>query len=412
MSIALDIASASANGQRVPRKTDWVSVAAPQPPRAQVAGIQRARLLHAAVAAVEELGYGEVSVAHITGRARVSRRTFYELFANREECMAAVLEEVVGRIAQALADADLARLAWRERVRGGLWWVLSFFEREPALARFCFVQSARGGTPVAECREAILARVVASIDEGRGAAAGGAGCSPLTAEGLVGAAVGILHARLLRHEPAPLTDLHGELMGMIALPYLGGVAARRERARPVPAALPAAAFELPERPSAPSGADPLSGVPMRVTYRTARVLEGIAAHPGASNRMVAHYASIHDQGQVSKLLARLRRLGLVDNGDGRGRGEANAWRLTETGEHVARSVRFGADAAGVQPDAPPRGGGEEELERARAMPSAQVCVRAPAAGRVGRAAKQRPAPHAPSSRGRGSAMNETKGSTS
>ena len=84
----------------------------------------------------------------ITGRARVSRRTFYELFGNREECLAAVLEDVVGAIGGEIAAAGFERLAWRERVRGGLWAILSFFDREPALARVCVVQALRGGPEV------------------------------------------------------------------------------------------------------------------------------------------------------------------------------------------------------------------------------------------------------------------------
>ncbi len=41
---------------------------------------------------------------------------------------------------------------------------------------------------------------------------------------------------------------------------------------------------------------------MRLTYRTARVLEGVAGEPGISNRVVAEHAGISDPGQVSKLL--------------------------------------------------------------------------------------------------------------
>ena len=93
----------------------------------------------------------------ITRRARVSRRTFYELFANREECLAAVLEDVVGLIGGEVAAAGLEGLAWRERVRGGLWVILSFLDREPALARVCVVQALRGGPAVLERREEILA---------------------------------------------------------------------------------------------------------------------------------------------------------------------------------------------------------------------------------------------------------------
>ncbi len=85
------------------------------------------------------------------------------------------------------------------------------------------------------------------------------------------------------------------------------------------------------------------GLPMRLTYRTALVLETIATRPGISNRIVADLAGITDQGQISKLLARLERLGLTENtGEGHSRGESNAWSLTPLGRQVAR--RLGASA--------------------------------------------------------------------
>jgi DNA-binding MarR family transcriptional regulator len=87
------------------------------------------------------------------------------------------------------------------------------------------------------------------------------------------------------------------------------------------------------------GRDPLRELPMRLTYRTARVLEVIAQHPGVSNRGVAEQAGISDPGQASKLLARLERLGLAANsGEGHTAGEPNAWRLTATGRSVTQSI--------------------------------------------------------------------------
>ncbi len=308
-------------------------------PRAQVTEIQRSRLLAAAVGAIEELGYERATVARITGRAGVSRRTFYELFGNREECLAAVLDDVVGAIRGEIVAAGVERLAWRERVRRGLWTILSFLDREPALARVCVVQASRGGPALLERREEILAGLAAVVDEGRFEGARGVGCSPLTAEGLVGAAFTIVYTRLLRGERGPLTDLLGELMGMIVLPYQGATAARREQARSVPTARADAPRTSPA--DAPAVADPLGGVTMRLTYRTARVLEGIAEHPGASNRQVSEYGGVEDQGQVSKLLRRLESLGLLSNaGPGHLKGEPNAWTLTAKGEQVARSIRL------------------------------------------------------------------------
>jgi AcrR family transcriptional regulator len=301
----------------------------------QVAEIQRARLVAGAVDAIEELGYARTTVAHITSRARVSRRTFYELFANREECLAAVLEGVVGMVEAELAAAGLDRLGWRERVRVGLWTILSFFDREPMLARVCVVQALCAGPRVLERREEVLSRLAGAVDGGRLEGARGQDCGPLVAEGLVGAALAIVHARLFRGEREPLAGLLGELMGMIVLPYLGPAATRRECSKPVPVSSPPVARER-----AGSVRDPLDGVRMRLTYRTARALEGIAEHPGASNRMVAEYAGISDPGQISKLLGRLQRLGLLANtGEGHTKGEPNAWTLTGQGRRVTHSIR-------------------------------------------------------------------------
>jgi AcrR family transcriptional regulator len=309
-------------------------------PRVQVLEMQRARLLNAAVVAVEELGYTCTTVAHITARARVSRRTFYDLFANREECLLAVLEEAVAQVASELAADNLDSLAWRERVRMGLWRILCFFDREPELARVCVVQSARASQRILERREELLAALAGVIDQGRHETSRGKDCPALVAEGLVGATLSILYSRLLgRQQPQQLSGLLGELMGMIVLPYLGSAAARRERTRPLPPSpSPQRAADLAQlplnRPEVSAGE-----IPMRLTYRTARVLEDVATHPGASNRAIAEHAGISDQGQVSKLLARLERLGLLRNtGDGHVKGEPNAWQLTPAGLKVTQSV--------------------------------------------------------------------------
>jgi hypothetical protein len=78
---------------------------------------------------------------------------------------------------------------------------------------------------------------------------------------------------------------------------------------------------------------------MRLTYRTIRVLVAVGelggqgSHP--SNRQVGDAAGIRDQGQISKLLARLEHLGLIRNaGEPHVKGEPNAWTLTERGHDI------------------------------------------------------------------------------
>jgi AcrR family transcriptional regulator len=305
-------------------------------PSDQLAEIQRSRLLLGALSAIEEFGYGNATVAQITARARVSRRTFYELFDNREECLIALLEDIVERVELQLHAADLADLPWPERVGGGLSVILAFFDREPAFARLCVVESLGGGAQVLARRGQLLTRMAGVLDEARTQGAPRGQCTALTAEALVGAVLGVLHTRLLSARPRPVSELLGELMGVIVLPYLGPAAARREQVRARPATIaPAARRSVLAR----AERDPLREVPMRLTYRTTRVLECIAARPGVSNREVADRAEVSDQGQISKLLARLERLGLIVNtGEGHARGERNAWRLTPLGRQVARRL--------------------------------------------------------------------------
>ena len=126
--------------------------------------------------------------------------------------------------------------------------------------------------------------------------------------------------------------LLGELMGVIVLPYLGQAAAQKELHKPAPALL---------KTNHRSRRDPLEGLDMRLTYRTVRVLMAIAEHPEASNRTVAEASGISDQGQISKLLARLDTLGLAENtGHGHPKGAPNAWRLTARGHEVEQAIRL------------------------------------------------------------------------
>ncbi len=307
--------------------------------RGQVEEIQRSRLLAAATATIDELGYERTSVQRITGRARVSRRTFYELFGNLDACLVGLIDEVVGRVEREFAAVGLERLGWRERVRGGLWVILSFLDEEPVLARICVVQALGGGPVVLERREQLLARLAGVLDEGRFEGPRGVECSLVTAEGLVGGAFGVVFARLRSGAREPLTGLLGELMGMIALQYLGPRAARGELQRSAPALRPAPRSRVGVGVGARGEPDPLGAVPMRLTYRTARVLQYIAERPLASNRMVGDHAGVADPGQISKLLRRLERLGLtVNTGGGHQSGEPNAWELTPLGGQVTQRL--------------------------------------------------------------------------
>jgi DNA-binding MarR family transcriptional regulator len=83
----------------------------------------------------------------------------------------------------------------------------------------------------------------------------------------------------------------------------------------------------------------LDRLDMRLTYRTVRSLIFIGENPGSSNREVARGAEISDEGQTSKLLSRLARIGLIANTRPHGPGFPNYWTLTPHGEQVLGAVQ-------------------------------------------------------------------------
>jgi AcrR family transcriptional regulator/DNA-binding MarR family transcriptional regulator len=306
----------------------------------QVAEVQRSRILSAAVQVVSVYGYPKMTVSRVTGRAGVSRRTFYDLFEDREDCFLAVFEDAVARASGVLVSAyeDGGR-SWRERVRAGLGALLGFFDEEPAVCSLLVVDALKAGPLVQGRRAEILKQFAATLQEDGSRAGSGRELPPLTGEGVVGAVLGVVHTRLSSGQPGRMSDLLNPLMAMIVLRYLGPAAVQREMDRPVAKASGSKRRGTIPSASAPSS-DLLHELPMRLTYRTLRVLSAISEQPGASNRMIGEMAGASDQGQISKLLARLGKLGLVDNsGQGQAYGECNAWRLTARGEEVQQATQ-------------------------------------------------------------------------
>lgn len=291
-------------------------------------------MLAAAVEAVGEVGYARMSVAQVIGRARVSRKTFYDVFTDREDCFLTAFSQAVEQARTIVTEAYQRESGWREGVRSALATLLVFMDDEPGVARLCIVEALGASERVLEERARVLDELASLVDRGRFVANGTSDPPDVTAEGVVGAVFAVIHARVLDGGREPLADLLGPLMSMIVLPYLGAKAASRELTRPV--------FAVPSdgRGAGLARKDPLDGLKMRLTYRTVRVLMVIADHPGASNREIAEGSGIIDQGQISKLLTRLARLELVTNvGEGQEKGASNAWHLTARGEQVERATR-------------------------------------------------------------------------
>jgi DNA-binding MarR family transcriptional regulator len=60
---------------------------------------------------------------------------------------------------------------------------------------------------------------------------------------------------------------------------------------------------------------------------------------GPNNRQVSNAAGVADQGQISKLLARLEGLGLLVNTGGETQGVPRAWQITPKGKEIIHASR-------------------------------------------------------------------------
>jgi AcrR family transcriptional regulator len=309
-------------------------------PRERVDEIQRFRLLGAMVEVAAADGYQGAAVSRVVARAGISRRTFYELFASREECFIAALDWSVARIAARMGEGYAREDSWQEAVRLALATGLACLDAEPELARACVVEALGAGPAVLAMRARVLQELADAL-RADAPVPPGAGEPPLlTAETIVGAGFSVVHTRLSLREPGnrkatnPLSELLGQLMALIVLPYLGPLAAGEELVRPPP--------KLPPRPaSARVGAtngQVLEQLNMRLTYRTVRCLLFIDEHPDSSNREIATGTEIADEGQASKLLMRLAGLDLLAKRSP-GPGKPNAWRLTDYGQKVLKAVQ-------------------------------------------------------------------------
>ena len=114
-------------------------------PREFIVQNQRERIITALVDTVAERGYNATTVANITKAASVSRRTFYEHFADKEACFLAAYDMVADHIRASMRAAAESFEDWPQQVRAALATMLRFLAAEPELARLCMIEPVAAG---------------------------------------------------------------------------------------------------------------------------------------------------------------------------------------------------------------------------------------------------------------------------
>jgi AcrR family transcriptional regulator len=200
-----------------------------------VSAVQRERLLAAMLRAASELGYRDTNVQDVIERAGVSRPTFYEHFANKEDCFLAAFDVTTRRLRERIAAAAAKGADnWRNRLRFGLETLLHFVATEPEAARTVIVEARAASIEAVLRRDALLDHFASCIEtEVRERCPEASSHSPITAAGIVGGCEALLYSRLNRGELDDLDALLPPMMYFLVLSYEGHEAASRELAMAV-----------------------------------------------------------------------------------------------------------------------------------------------------------------------------------
>jgi AcrR family transcriptional regulator len=199
--------SSPAAAQQLPKGRHGLS-------RAFIASNQRERLLDAIANVVAEKGYSGTRVADITDYAGVSRKTFYELFTDKEECFLAAFDAITKLLMDRMAHAltNLSDSSWRVQVRVLLGEFLRFLAAEPAFARMCIVEVLGSGAAGLARRDAAIEAFFPVVDHiPRSQPGSEQWLAPLTPVFVTGGILEVIYAAIRRGDIATLPELEDDI---------------------------------------------------------------------------------------------------------------------------------------------------------------------------------------------------------
>jgi AcrR family transcriptional regulator len=198
-------------------------------PREFVTRNQRERLIAGLAEAVAENGYAGTTIAHITRHAAVSRRTFYEHFASKDECFIAAYDLVMTELDRRVGEAFEQEDDWPQAIRAGIAAMLDYLAAEPHLARLSMVEALVAGPVVVKRYDAAIQNLVPYFEAGRKGRSAKilAALSPTTEEALVGGMVSLISRRIFADRTAELGSLLPDLVEFALTPYLGSARAAK-----------------------------------------------------------------------------------------------------------------------------------------------------------------------------------------
>jgi AcrR family transcriptional regulator len=179
-------------------------------------------MLVAVAAALEKHGYAGTIVSRVLEGAGVSRRTFYEQFADKDDCLLVAYDDVErrawARVVAALADESPGD--WPHRVHTAVGAAMGFLAAEPATARL-FTVEARTLLPLAERQRGAVERIAAILRAGNRGETDSDDLPETTERTLVGNVAALAGSYVLSGATELLPSLTAQLADHLLLTYRG-----------------------------------------------------------------------------------------------------------------------------------------------------------------------------------------------
>jgi AcrR family transcriptional regulator len=178
---------------------------------------QRERLQAALIELIADRGYQAVRILDLTKLARVSRPTFYSLYADKEELFLAAYDEIARHTAQTIMTAYRSQGSAGERLRRAMRAFAELAAAEPEAVSLMVLGAFGAGSKALERRNRTLEALEQSIRAARSASgrgstsADGEGVSELTVKVILGGIREVAAARLRRGKARELPGLADEL---------------------------------------------------------------------------------------------------------------------------------------------------------------------------------------------------------
>jgi AcrR family transcriptional regulator len=165
------------------------------------------------VQAVHEHGYVATTISDLTARAGVSRRTFYEHFENKDECLLATYDSLIAMLTRRTTDGFRSADEWLAQLESVIRAIFEGAISRPDAARLVCVELAAAGPPGIERWAQGTALLGRFISKGFEQAPGPGAIPDPVAKAIVGALRSILYSRVRRQQSGKA--LKSELMKLL-----------------------------------------------------------------------------------------------------------------------------------------------------------------------------------------------------